>query len=529
MEKSTFNLVKQILRSPLFLAKTIQEQQAILDEILATGEITREELFKLITDEAARTKQTENNMETRAIAANLEKLDYDTFITFVMTGQIRGEKLLALCSGSEKLNGYCNRAFQTVTREGVLVGIPQDQYLFRILLDRMGIRIPSGKTPRQIYIERTIGGNLWVFGKNNMGQLGLGDDKWKTSPTLNKNLKNIVQASSGYDHSLCLDNQGRVWSFGENEFGKLGLGLKPLKDRRALIPELITDLADIIQISTGNSHSLCLNNQGRVWAFGDARFGQLGLGQFGQTIVNQQGYFDLNAKTNKDLPTIIPNLNNIVQISAGSNSSFFLDNQGKVWVCGENLFSRLGLGDSERRTVPTLIPNLENIVQVSVGKGNHALCLDHQGKVWAFGNNGNGQLGLGNNDQSRYPFPTLIPSLNNIVQVVAGVEHSFCLDDQGRVWTFGSGMVWRLGLGDYESRNIPTMIPSLDDIIRIDCGFYFSLCLDKQGRVWTFGTGNDGQLGTKTTTERIPTLIPNLNNIIDISCGNSSSFCIRKA
>jgi hypothetical protein len=66
MEKPATDLVRQILRSPLFLTKSTDEQQATLDQILATGEITREDLFNLIVEEQ-RIQQLNQNVQPIAV------------------------------------------------------------------------------------------------------------------------------------------------------------------------------------------------------------------------------------------------------------------------------------------------------------------------------------------------------------------------------------------------------------------------------------------------------------------------------
>jgi len=512
MENPAFTLVRQILTSPLFLTKTTLEQRAILEQVIKTGEITREDVFYLIN--AVNDELTLQQQDQDRVKVLLTSLDYNTFLKLVLDNNIEGQQLIALCNTSRKINDYCNRSFQLLNNQGVPIDKPQDQYLFRLLLDKMKVRIPFGKFPRNVYIERIVGGKLWGFGNNQKGALGFGNrrlDNFST-PTLNTYLKGIIQVSGGFEHSLCVDIHGKAWSFGLGFYGKLGLKFGETYNDTTL-PNIMDIPVKVVQVSAGNNHSLCLDINGMVWAFGDSQFGQLGVPRIQFHSINSSP---------------IPNLNNIVQISAGTNRSFFLDNQGRVFTCGQNIYGDLGLGNSRNKDIPTLIPGLENIIQVSGGRGYHTLCLDNQGRVWAFGNNEFGQLGLGDNSE-RF-VPTLIPILENIVQVVAGTDHSFCLDDQGRVWSFGSNAKKRLGLGGEVSVNIPIVIQDLENIIQIYCGFYHTLCLDNQGRVWVFGNDldHDGRLGTGYGHADTPMLIPNLDSVIQVSCGINYSLCIRK-
>ena len=87
------------------------------------------------------------------------------------------------------------------------------------------------------------------------------------------NLNNIIQISAGYDYSLTLTSDGQIYSFGINNYGQLGLG----DDENKNIPMLISKLDNIISVSAGIFASLALTNNGQVYAFGDNHYGQLGL------------------------------------------------------------------------------------------------------------------------------------------------------------------------------------------------------------------------------------------------------------
>ena len=222
---------------------------------------------------------------------------------------------------------------------------------------------------------------------------------------------------------------------------------------------MIPNFGNIIQISAGD-HALCLDNQGRVWTFGSNTFGQLGLGQ-GQQVT---------------IPTLIPKLDNIVQVCAGNGQSYCLDNQGRVWSFGVNTYGELGLGDNNHRYVPTIIPYLTNIVQVS-GNYLHCLCLDDEGNVWAFGNNKTGQLGISEYKGLSTNKPNLIPNISYIVQVSTGEAHSLCLDCDGKVWVFGQNTYGQLGLGNTKTKQEPTIIPNLNNIVQVIAGRFISFCL----------------------------------------------------
>lgn len=97
------------------------------------------------------------------------------------------------------------------------------------------------------------------------------------------------------------------------------------------------DLEDIVAVSAGNYHVLALDEDGYVWAWGDDYYGQLGQGSSG-------GYETTPVQVNKiDENTF---LTDIVYIDAGFDHSMAIDKYGQIWVWGNNENGQLGLGDA---------------------------------------------------------------------------------------------------------------------------------------------------------------------------------------
>src|SRR5436853_94237 len=209
----------------------------------------------------------------------------------------------------------------------------------------------------------------------------------------------------------------------------------------------------IKNMSTGDLHSLILTNTGQIYVFGSNEYGQLGLSD----------------NIDKNVPTLIPNLNQIVQIAAGFYHSLALSDIGQIYAFGFNNFGQLGIGNNHQRNIPTLIPNLIQIRQIAAGD-RHSLALSTNGQTYAFGSNHYGQLGLGDNNDINIPI--VIPNLNDIIQIATGAYHSLALSNSGQIYAFGNNEYGRLGLGDNDNRNIPSLIPNLINIVQITAGAY---------------------------------------------------------
>lgn len=120
-------------------------------------------------------------------------------------------------------------------------------------------------------------GNLLVCGQNDVGQLGLNPDDFmeKTRPALVAEVPNVVNVKAGGMHSLCLTKAGEIWSFGCNDEGALGRDTSEEGSENK--PRKIDLEGKVVKISAGDSHSACLLEDGRVFAWGSFRVSTLKL------------------------------------------------------------------------------------------------------------------------------------------------------------------------------------------------------------------------------------------------------------
>ena len=122
---------------------------------------------------------------------------------------------------------------------------------------------------------QTSNEEIYSCGYNSNGECGLGNfQNFHVTPTLIPNLpSNIVQFFCGYSHSLFLDSEGNVFSFGYNKFGQLGLAHNTNQNILNQIP----NIPSIQKISCVYNSSYLIDFEGNLWSFGNNAFGQLGL------------------------------------------------------------------------------------------------------------------------------------------------------------------------------------------------------------------------------------------------------------
>jgi alpha-tubulin suppressor-like RCC1 family protein len=164
----------------------------------------------------------------------------------------------------------------------------------------------------------------------------------------------------------------------------------------------------------------------------------------------------------------------------------------------------------------------KSIIRIAAGSF-HSMAITEDLDLYIWGWNNDGQLGLGPLDlRPNVAYPTQVLYFRrkldikaDIVKVSAGFAHSAALDSQGRLFTWGNNKYGQLGLGDYLSRRYPTEVTGFIDpqgvpykISDVQCGLYHCVVLTEIGTVWSFGSNSRGQLGT---CDSIPILSDDMN------------------
>jgi alpha-tubulin suppressor-like RCC1 family protein len=276
-----------------------------------------------------------------------------------------------------------------------------------------------------------------------------------------------IFAAGGY-HSLALDPQGRLWAWGLGRHGELGDGTTNRRDLpTAALPEAFP--GPLTGLAAGEDHSLAWDAEGRLWAFGRNDAGQLGDG----------------SATDRLAPVPVRGLPPIHTAGGGQSHSLALDRAGRVWAWGANALGQLGIADAKGSRVPVPVPGLKDIVAVSAG-WRHNLALDRDGRVWEWGGRAEGQGAFA-------PHP--VPGLAGIVSLAAGGRHNLALRGDGTVWAWGANDYGQLGDGGTQARNLPVQVPGLAKVRQIAAGYDHSAALLEDGTAWAWGDNNQGQLG----------------------------------
>lgn len=172
---------------------------------------------------------------------------------------------------------------------------------------------------------------------------------------------------------------------------------------------------------------------------------------------------------------------------------------GVILTCGQGEVGQLGLGpDIMERKAFSLVPNLDNVVEVAVG-GMHTVCLTEDGKVYTWGCNDEGALGReADEDGQTEPGPVQLPQ--KVVQISAGDSHSAALIEDGTVYAWGAfrDSHGSMGLRGDGIQKIPFQLQNVSGIVKISSGADHFVMLTSRGTVLTAGCPEQGQLGRVT-------------------------------
>ncbi len=195
------------------------------------------------------------------------------------------------------------------------------------------------------------------------------------------------------------------------------------------------------------------------------------------------------------------------QIETGEGFTAILKADGTVWTLGNNSNGALGDGTNENRTEAVQVKidentNLENVIKISVGS-NHILALTEDRKVYSWGQNSYGQLGHNNTDATNYAQPVLgeggFETLNDIVDISSGNYGSMAVNYFGYVYVWGNGTYGELGNGTTTTSLIPVK-SAMNNAISVSNGAGHSTALSQGGNLYTWGRNTYGELGIGNTS-----------------------------
>ena len=286
----------------------------------------------------------------------------------------------------------------------------------------------------------TSSGAVWAWGAGHYGELGDGSSRLSETRAVKVAFPpgvRIVRLANPmpFDGALAIDSHGHLWGWGLSVEGDLCLSsltnLRPVR-----LP-----VSDVTLVAGARTHALFESND-RVYACGSGAFGVLGDGSMAiaSTPVAVAG-----------LPRSA-----VVALTASWEDSGALLRNGEYYNWGYNADGQLGNGTRIDSGVPVRVELPDAVRQVFQGgsgsTNGQTVAILAGGAVWSWGDNRKGQLGDGSRTSSDVPVPVKVPSGVKFVKVSSGGYACYAIDRSGRLWAWGGNDNGQLGLGSVADR-----------------------------------------------------------------------------
>lgn len=277
--------------------------------------------------------------------------------------------------------------------------------------------------------------NIFVWGYNNFGQLGIG-----TTDSIDNQYKlNYIKAkkvSCSNSGTMLIDLDDNIWVAGIIN-----------RTPKRYIPnpmQLFTKInIKAKEISIGHDHCILIDLNNNIFVSGSNSNGQLGIPEYEET--GELEFIHLqNFKAKK--------------IACGKLCSAFVDFNDDVWVFGNNYYGQLGLGDYDNRRIPTKISELK---AMEISMSTHTMVIDLEGKLWGFGVNKGGQFGNGNYVASSIPL--LLHNNIRFKYINVSLGKTTVIDNDNNIWVCGGEI--------FDNYNRRSRNRQVDNILRIIYGY----------------------------------------------------------
>ena len=426
-------------------------------------------------------------------------------------------------------------------------------FILKIKRNENTVAVPMVAAGDDFSIALRADGTVWSWGNNDKGQLGLGSSVTNQDrPVQIKNLSNITYITAGQYHAGAIDKDGNVYMWGYNEFGQMGNGtsnnynLTHHKDdhyyyddscwspdshhnhggssghthymynkvnNNAYTPvKLSYNFGEKIEtITAGDNHTVVMTESGKVYAWGDNRYNQIGSPQT-YAKSGYMGHYRYNlcsGNSNDAEITRVPlmltpvrvrgaegygYLEEIIDVRAGGDFTIALKRDGTAYTWGKNDEGQSGDGTVITYTTP------------SYQKAN----------MYAYGSHGNDygwyvastyDLKIRYEQSYKKYYPVQVKAgvqtldiennstynagsyaynyLQEITTISAGSKHAAVITKNGDLFTWGNGENGQLGNGANDDSNLP--VKAFENAVQVASGSNQSIAIQKDSAVWAWG------------------------------------------
>lgn len=402
--------------------------------------------------------------------------------------------------------------------------------------------VPVAKKPK---IEQDQTCNLFMFGQDSCGEFGLKKIGFtRRKPTQVPLDSRVRHVACGPMHTIALTTAGKIYSFGCNDEGALGRVTNDEEEEAT--PTLVNLDNNFIKVTAGDSHSVALTDDGRVFIWGNFKDNRGSIGLLPQCN---------GEKTYTPMEVVLDGIK-FKDIASGANHVLLLDSKGDVFSFGDGAQGQLGrlkseeLGPSELESFPItadnrdlfLKPQQVNLKNVdpqrpficdAIYAGNYSSFATNTDKkknrLAGWGLNNYHQLGykggVKGSAVQHFPKRSTFTCSTSMASVACGQHHTLFMTRSGRLLAAGKPLYGMLGIGKVSSETVcpAKKIDQMDgQVVCMAAGTSTSFAVTKDGKLYSWGM-NSPSLGVDGDDDlEVPTEVKILEgkNVTHVVCGN---------
>ena len=230
---------------------------------------------------------------------------------------------------------------------------------------------------------------------------------------------------------------------------------------------------------------------------------------------NSYGQLGVGNEVNKNTPINVSAINGKVMelIISNSFSVYAILEDGSLYAWSNNSDGQLGVGDEVNKNTPTKV-NLPSKIKelITTGLSSYAILKDDS--LYAWGYNSDGQLGVG--DEENRNTPTKITGINGkIKDLIINYNSTYVITETGSLYAWGNNESSKLGVGDEVNRNTPTKVNLPGKIKKLITSFSASYAILEDGSLYAWGYNYYGELGVGSNEDKnTPTKVTAINGKI---------------
>lgn len=322
-------------------------------------------------------------------------------------------------------------------------------------------------------------GVISCWGENRQGQLGVGDSNERPSPAQVGDGSSWLEVAAAEEHTCAIAAPGRLYCWGNNMSGQLGTGESA--GQQNVPTRVATTYEDFERVFAGGDSTCAFRAGGTLYCWGATGELLAGTGDVVTALVIDEPAIVLSGMKWKDL-------------SLGIDHACAVRDDGALFCWGRNSDGQLGLGMASDMTKPATQVG-DDTDWEHVAAGQHHTCGIRAGQLYCWGRGDSGELGIPNRRRNMALAPARVTDMGEWEAIAVSATHSCAIAGDARVWCWGRNSEGQLGMTPSTPVQQPTQIgqPRFSSIgvgSTFSCGVYTGQTLV------CWGANDGGQLGT---------------------------------